>query len=351
MIKPHKDDRELDRIEHESAAWILRRDRGLSAAEQDALDDWLATDPRHRVHFSRYQRHWERLDELRGWQPNHSIRHNPDLLAPPARFKWWMLAQAIAAVFAVALTAYIWRLHVSVSRVHDLITVINTPIEERVLEDGSEIELNRKAVVTVDFTRGERLVHLERGEANFKVAKNSTRPFIVDSGGVRVRAVGTAFDVRFDASAVAVLVTEGRVNVYRRLAPGNVVSYKRNLSLSTSIPAAPVVEAGQRAIVSLGPSGLPTQIATVSDNEMARLLAWTPRQLDFTAAPLSDIVAEFNRHNPVQLTIVEPELAALRISASFRSDNLGGFVRLLEASFRVRAEYRGVNQIVLRRVQ
>jgi len=95
------------------------------------------------------------------------------------------------------------------------------------------------------------------------------------------------------------------------------------------------------------PSGPTSRVVRVSADEIERLLAWQPRLLDFTTTPLSDILAEFNRHNQVRLSIADPDLAALRISASFRSDNIEGFVRLLEASFGVRPERRGANEIVL----
>jgi transmembrane sensor len=100
-------------------------------------------------------------------------------------------------------------------------------------------------------------------------------------------------------------------------------------------------------VVSLAANGPPPRVVQLSAGEVERLLAWQPRLLDFTAQPLSDILAEFNRHNQVQLTIADPDLATLRISASFSSDNIEGFVRLLEASFDMRAERRGVNEIML----
>ena len=34
-------------IAREAARWVLRRDRGLTASEQDEFSQWLATDPRH----------------------------------------------------------------------------------------------------------------------------------------------------------------------------------------------------------------------------------------------------------------------------------------------------------------
>jgi len=93
------------------------------------------------------------------------------------------------------------------------------------------------------------------------------------------------------------------------------------------------------------------QIATLTTGEIERVLAWQHRLLNFTATPLTEVVAEFNRRNTLQLVVVDPELASVRISASFRSDNLDGFVRLLEAGFHARAERRGDAEIVLRKAR
>jgi transmembrane sensor len=81
------------------------------------------------------------------------------------------------------------------------------------LPDGSVLQLNTDSVVETAYSPTERRVRLKKGEAFFSVAKNPQRPFWVDVGAVSVRAVGTAFNVRFRPEAVEVLVKEGKVSV------------------------------------------------------------------------------------------------------------------------------------------
>ena len=45
------------------------------------------------------------------------------------------------------------------------------------------------------------------------------------------------------------------------------------------------------------------------------------------------------------------ETAALLVGGNFRADNVDGFVRLLEATFNVRAEPRGDAEIILRKTR
>ena len=236
---------------------------------------------------------------------------------------------------------------------------------QRVLPDGSIIELNRGADVFVDYSAAERRVVLRSGEAHFSVVKDDSRPFFVRAQEVDIRAVGTAFNVRLDAHVVEVLVTEGQVQVSppparaAEVSPRRVTESAADGATATSIrkpesdmaAEIPILSARQRAVISLAPEAPLPQIATLTPGEIERVLAWQHRMLDFTAAPLNEIVAEFNRRNAVQLVVLDPELASVRISAAIRSDNIDGFVRLLEMGFNVRAERRGDAEIVLRRAR
>jgi ferric-dicitrate binding protein FerR (iron transport regulator) len=64
------------------------------------------------------------------------------------------------------------------------------------LSDGSMAAINTDTALDVAMSPRLRHVKLDKGEAWFEVAKDARRPFVVESGPVRVRAVGTAFSVR-----------------------------------------------------------------------------------------------------------------------------------------------------------
>lgn len=341
MSEPRASEFSAARAAEEAAAWVIRCDRGLSAAEQDAFSQWLAADARHGEQLARHRGHWDRLAPLAEWRPEHSARPNADLLAPPRRgLAWFWPATALAAAAGFALL-------LAVRSPTDAAPVPATVVREptgtrRVLEDGTVVELNRDARLTVAFSPAERRVRLERGEAHFTVTQNPTRPFVVTARGMDVRAVGTAFNVRLDASAVEVLVTEGRVRVDETPAAAPTAPVAR-------APLVPLLEAGQRAVVSLEAQPAGPRIAMLTAGEIERVLAWQHRMLEFTAAPLAEIAAEFNRRNRVQLVVLDPELAAVRLSASFRSDNIEAFVRLVEVAFGAQSVRRGDTELILRR--
>ena len=322
-----------------AASWVMRHDRGLSPAEQDEFLQWLAADPCNGEAMARHRRAWENFDRLAGLHASVPAVPDPDLLAPRARrqrtwrrLAWWAVPLAAAAAIMLVLanrSGPVAAASASASAAGAQLA----PIEERTLEDGSTIRLNRGANLHVAFTPDERRVRLERGEADFAVAKDSARAFVVESGGVKIRAVGTAFNVRLTEQAIEVIVTEGIVAVARDDASGAGV-------LSA-------LSAGERAFVPRAATGAPV-VGQLSKEELDRRLAWQPRLLGFADESLSTIVKEFNRHNPVVLRVADPALRELRLTVRFRSDNVSGFLRLLAADFDVRSEPGADGEIVLR---
>lgn len=333
MKRPESESPDAKRRARDASAWLVKRDRGLTPAEQDDFLQWLAADPRHGEWFALHRRVVGDFGCLAQWRLEHSEEPNPDLLARPRRRPRWFVSVVFAAAASITVALVWWQTAIP-ARDSELAQIGG--YERRILEDGSTVELNRGAVVTVVFTAGERRVALVRGEALFTVMKNPARPFIVRAGGVDVRAVGTAFNVRLSAAAVEVMVTEGRVQVNLPPASGGAMTEP------------PLVVAGQRATVSLETAASP-QIVAVTAEESARLLAWQPQLLDFSSVPLARAITEFNRRNRVQFVLADAELAAMPIVASIRSDNTEGFAQFLAATPGVQVERRGETEIVLRR--
>jgi len=205
------------------------------------------------------------------------------------------------------------------------------------LSDGSDVALKGDSLVDVNFTVTERRVVLQRGEANFTVAKNPARPFLVAARGVVVRAVGTVFTVRLQTDGVEVVVTEGKV----RVAPDS--------PLAADEVKARFLVAGERLLVPTPGQALAAS-EQVSGAEGKTTLAWQGEELVFAGQPLANVVEEFNLRSERKLVIRDVDLGAVRVGGKFRADNVEGFVRLLENGFGISAE-RKDSEIVLRKAQ
>lgn len=323
------------RVKRAAAEWVTKHDRGLTPGEQDQFFQWLAADPRHGAWFSRHCAGWQRLDRLSEWRPEHSSEPNPDVLARPAQRPSWarpLFIGALAASLAFAAVRF-WPSAPTFDAATTTARTASGGYERRVLEDGSVVELNHGAEIDVHFTAAERRIVLGHGEALFTVAKNPLRPFVVRARGVDVRAIGTAFNVRLEAAAVAVLVTEGRIQV----APP---------APAPSTAPLPTVVAGEHVLVSLN-SRIAPQITKTTEAQLEQVRAWRPQLLDFSSTPLAQVLAELNRRNRVQILLNDPASSGVPVVASIRSDNIDGFVSLVTTAVGLRAERRGEYEIVL----
>lgn len=332
-------------IEREAANWTLRLDRGLTAEEQDAYSHWLAEDSRHQEAIALYRWGWDEFDRLAGLQTTQNAQVDPDLLAPGNRFarksrvlKVLFTALPLAASIMIV-AALFWSRDSPESSSFASKSAIEliAPMKQKTLEDGSTIELNRGTVVNTEYTAKLRRVILVRGEANFNVAKDPNRPFVVNVAGVDVRAVGTQFNVRLSSDTVDVIVSEGIVSLS---SPDLFGEDNRTVEQ-------PLLTVGHRAVMTLG--DMPKlSVTELSPSEIDHELRWQPRMFDFDDMPLSQVVWEFNNRNDVQLVLGDASLENIHLSQIFRSDNVEGFVRLMEKNFEMRAEWRGSSEIVLR---
>ena len=204
------------------------------------------------------------------------------------------------------------------------------------------------------------------GEVHFNVVRDPARPFVVLAGGTEVKAIGTAFNVRCEGGTLEVLVTEGLVRWGIPLLDGLAVPSRPRSDVSEIVPSQGTDSAfdpsvasfafhqnlthGQKSRMKLSqPLRTPPVVETVGPDEVRALLSWKHELLEFDATPLAAAITEFNSRNDIKLVITENSLGDTPIVASFRSDNLGGFVRLLELVADVRADYSREGEILLQR--
>jgi len=332
-------------IDRQAAEWFGRREAGLSPEQEREFQSWLEADERHAIHFRQFDDTWEMLDglkELHGRAPaklnNWTILWNK---------RHWVTG-ALAAAAAIAIAFILWPHAGQSANSSQLAETQSGGMKMMELPDGSVVHLNTDSFVSVHYTPRERKVALVRGEANFVVAKNPERPFVVTAGAVSVLAVGTAFNVRMEPAAVEVLVTEGKVRVDHAATGHSLLAPDANEPVGSSASELHLLIAGERVsipVVANVPA--PAAPTMVSAEQIDQSLAWQTRMLEFNMTPLGEVVKEFNLHNTHQLVILDQALARRPFGGTFRADNYSVFVQLLEQGFGVVVERSG-NRTVLR---
>jgi len=178
------------------------------------------------------------------------------------------------------------------------------------LEDGSFVLLNTDSRVEIEFTGHERRVVLARGEALFNVVHHSSRPFIVSSGGVDIRAVGTQFNVRRRDEATDVAVVEGVVQI--ATAQNRSIATGTQAGLAASAPTQ--LGAGETAHIVSG------HINREQRPNLDNALSWRKRRLVFTDVPLAEVAAEFNRYNRTKIRVEGAAAKTKQLSGIFDAD-------------------------------
>jgi transmembrane sensor len=330
-----------DTIEAAAASWLAQREEGFTPEQESGFLRWRLLDPRHAAALDRLEETiglLGQLPELAGDARFKNIeedRHASlgEARAGGRRRGWLRAAAGLAAVLALGFVA--WQAGWWPGGVVRQEVATTTDGYQRVLlPDSSIAQLNASTQLHIQFSPQERRVALTGGEAHFNVAKDTARPFVVEAHGVRVRAVGTAFNVRLADGAVDVLVTEGVVRIERDGAPEPLVLAANE---RTSVPTN-AERAGAPAVEKVRPEAIRAE------------LAWQEPRFVFVEATLAEVVEKFNARNRVQLQLADPELGSRVVGGTFRHDDVETFVRMLENGGDVTAERVGDSRLVLHRV-
>lgn len=227
-----------------------------------------------------------------------------------------LVVGGLAAASAAVAATVGWRLF-------DNVELHRTAVGERrllALADGSKVTLNTASTVELAFTDKVRRVRLVRGEALFEVAHDASRPFLVDAGAARFRALGTAFNVRLRPDLVELTVTQGVVGVVAE--DGRV-----------DRPVAAKIAAGGGAVVRSG-AVAPTAL---DDQHLRQRTSWQAGVLEFDGESLAQVVGEFNRYRQQPIVIGDPRLEAVRIGGRFEVGEADKFLSALTSSFPIEA--------------
>ncbi|MCD0464918.1 FecR family protein [Flavobacterium sp. ENC] len=110
------------------------------------------------------------------------------------------------------------------------------------LSDGTKIYLaaNSSFQYPAQFKGDERKVSLLKGNAFFDVAKDKEHPFIIHSGPIKTRVVGTSFHIQFSKSKCEVLVVTGKVNVSTKDQSVDLVPNEEALFLGRKLSKLPI---------------------------------------------------------------------------------------------------------------
>jgi transmembrane sensor len=169
------------------------------------------------------------------------------------------------------------------------------------LPDGSTVTLNRNSRLDYApaFGRVAREVYLT-GEAFFDIVHAAGRPFLVHTGKVTTRVLGTSFNIKAYPSdkTIEITVAHGKVQVTEE---------KINMGLLTDAQ----------------------QLRLEADKDqyrfkkvdVAAVIAWRPQEIRFDDITLAEVGTQIERRFGRTIRFVNPVLESCRVTASFYEDD------------------------------
>ncbi|WP_407728665.1 FecR domain-containing protein [Pseudomonas helleri] len=282
-----------DDVIDNATRWIvLLRSGHASEADWQAYRQWRAQDPRHEQLCAQLE---TRLGVFKvPIAQGISGKVLQQALTTPGTSRRKLLQGALACT-GVALGASL--LVSQRTALGELTADVSTGTAERrtvSLPDGSELFLNAKSAVDLDFSGPHRIVRLLDGELRVKVAVNPATPFQLVTPQALIHVLGSDLTVREREGQGLVVALKGALQIARQgletlqLQTGHEVSYDR-------YGFSPV------RVMSLGAA------------------AWVDGLLEVRDVPLAQIIEALRPYRGGVLRI-DPAVAELRVSGMFRLD-------------------------------
>ena len=278
---------------------VLLHSGRATAADRAAAQAWRQAAPEHEQALREVEGLWSLLGQIErpAEQPQVRVLRRRRWAAP--------LACAAMLLLALWLPRGIW-----IGLYADISTQPGEVRELR-LADGSLLTLNGDSALDWQFVDGRREVRLYRGEADFQVAHDPARPFIVSAGEARIRVTGTRFDVRLEEGGVDLAVSEGRV-----------------LASSEGREPLPVV-GGQQVQWRDGELQAPRAL------DARQRLGWQRGKLVFRDQPLEHVFAELERSQSARVLFVDEAARAVQVTGVFALNDPEAVLRAVETTLPV----------------
>lgn len=263
-------------INKQAQRWLeLMLSDKVTFAEQQQFLTWIEQSPEHQKSYFCYRTAFFKKQKQRKLHKR-------------------MLCGLVASVFFVLAGLHVFMPQQSLPQEY----ITQASQKTYTLPDGSLIELKPHTRLTALYSDDARLIKLLDGDAYFHVAKDSSRPFVVQYKDMNVTALGTKFYVRTH-SYVQVQVTEHSVKV----------TSKRNEPL--------VLQEGE------GRRLIKEVWQPLSTLEFKSGLLWRDKLLEFYAEPLSAVLSELELYHGKTIEVVNSAILNEKISGRFQVASQG----------------------------
>lgn len=208
------------------------------------------------------------------------------------------------------------------------------------LEDGSRVLLKPESEISFPepFADLERIVSLD-GEAFFEVSENPDRPFLVNTGEIITKVLGTSFSVkaRHGDPSVEVAVKTGKVSVYERTPEKTISANKKGNGVVIGPNHQVVFTKGEKLFLTGlvdNPKPLPTLASKVKPS------------LDFDDVPLREVLSQLMTSYNIDIETDRQTLGDCPLTARLSGKELYAQLEIICAAIQGTYEVKGTTILI-----
>ena len=316
-----------DNMDQDHIQQLIANNLAGNATDEDVLllERWIKVSPLNKKYYQQVENIWEASDrkfESSGISTEEALKSVMERIEEvPASLRFWHYWQKIAAVLLIPLliSGLLWgrfnKKETQKVTYQEVFAAYGTRTSIK-LSDGSTAWLNSGSSLKYPdhFVNDERIVFLT-GEAYFEVESDISKPFIVSTTSVDVKATGTKFNVQAykNEKEVEVTLVTGKLAVSRAgIGNGKLISKlnaNQHLDYNTL-------------------SGK----SELTDVETYNYIAWKDGKMIFRNDPLSQVLKEIGQQYNVEFELRGENLQEYRYHATFELETLDEILKILKAS-------------------
>ena len=294
-----------------------------SSEEEKRVEEWKDASSTHKSAFHQSEAIWNSVDEEHVhlniqtdelWLDlKKRIESGKPTVTGPVKksfyhLKVWMYSAA--AIFLIGL--FLMRNSIIDTLRYEKTIVTTFDNQDIKLSDGTAITLckNSKFRYAKHLkTSSQRLVNLE-GQAFFDVAKDPKHPFIIYTSDVKIKVLGTSFNVKTQPSgSVEITVVTGKValitpikGTYDTLLilPGHIATYKKD-----------------------------SKEAALAMNNDVNFLSWKTNKYVYNDTPIKNVVNDLSYQYNIDIELKNPKLGNCKFTGTFENNTINQILKVL----------------------
>ena len=245
---------------------------------------------------------------------------------------WWAAAAAIFVCICASLYYHFYFNESGLAAVSKTAVAHNGSRSEILLSDGTRVRLNAgsRLVYPQQFSGASREVTLE-GEAFFEVTQNARAPFLVHAGKIKVRVLGTRFNIKAykeDADIETTLIS-GKVQVVLNDDEEKKITLSPREKLT--VVNKPETDADKVRVPDVSNElRYQVQVLPVTPNNSYVETAWLSNRIVLSNDDFEDVARQLERKYNVTIYFDNGALKQERMSAVFEKEDISQVLKILK---------------------